>query len=68
MRALAVASGGSERLDLREVWRAAQPGGKLDLSRWLLIAAVVAMVGDALLIQLGVRLVRDRTRASAGLG
>ncbi len=68
LRALAVASGGSERLDLRDVWSAAQPGGELDLSRWLLIAVVVLLVGDALLTHLGVRLVRDRTRAPAGPG
>ena len=63
LRALAAASGGSERLDLRDVWSAPQPGGELDLSRWLLLAGLVALVGDALLTQLGVRLWRRR-RAS----
>ncbi len=60
LRAVAAASGGGERLDLRDVWSAPQPGGELDLSRWLLIAAVALLLGDALLTQLGVRLVRRR--------
>ena len=60
LRSLAAASGGAERLDLRDVWSAPQPGGELDLSRWLLIAALAVAVGDALLTQLGVRLWRER--------
>ena len=40
--------------------RCPQPGGELDLSRWLLLTGLVALVGDALLTQLGVRLWRRR--------
>jgi hypothetical protein len=58
LRALAAASGGAERVDLRDVWSAAQPGGELDLTRWMLIAAAVLVVAEALLTQLGVRLWR----------
>lgn len=65
LRALAAATGGSERTDLRDVWKAPQPRGELDPTRWLLIAFAVVLVTEALLTQLGVSLL-PRAKPAAG--
>lgn len=68
LRALALASGGAERADLRDVWSAEQPRGELDPTTWLLAAVVVLLVADALLTQLGVRLARRERRPEPAAG
>jgi len=45
-------SGGRAIADLRESWRPRPPGAPLPLSRWLLVAALLCFVADALLTRI----------------
>jgi len=53
LRAVSGRSGGVERVDLSDVWRAPRPAAFRDIRRWLLPALLVVMLLEALQSQVG---------------
>lgn len=65
LRSVAATSGGKELLELREAWRAPPQRPFADVRNWLLVAALLAMLADALITRTGWRLPRlSRPRRS----
>jgi uncharacterized membrane protein len=62
LRDASLRSGGAERVDLADVWRAPRPPAWRDLRRWLLIALVLALLLEAWQTRAGWSLVRRRTQ------
>ena len=62
LRQLSTRSGGEERLDLAEIWRAPRPVNWRSIRVWLLVAWAVFFVADAALTRLGVSLIPTRKR------
>jgi hypothetical protein len=62
LRALAQQTGGGERLDLTEVWKAPLPPSGSDAQVWLLLAALTIFLTDALLTKLGIQAFRGWPR------
>lgn len=60
LRLVARQSGGGERVDLTDVWRAPLPAGGSSAVPWLLGATLVVVLADALLTRLGIRLASPR--------
>jgi hypothetical protein len=56
--AVARASGGTERVDLAQVWQAPRHQGSRDLRPWLLILLLALFLIDAILTRLGLSLTR----------
>ncbi|MEY2880656.1 MAG: hypothetical protein RLZZ15_3036 [Verrucomicrobiota bacterium] len=65
LRALSARSGGQERLDLAQVWRAPRPITWRDVRAWALALWAVLFVADAALTRLGISLV-PRSAAPRG--
>jgi len=53
LRAVSGRSGGVERVDLSDVWRAPRPAAFRDIRRWLLPALLVLLLLEALQSQVG---------------
>lgn len=60
LRQLSTRSGGTERLDLAQVWKAPRPIAWRSIRRWVLIACVLCFLADAALTRLGVSLLPRR--------
>jgi hypothetical protein len=60
LQALSAASGGQERLDLAEVWRAPRPVAWRPVRAWVLMALAVLLVTEAALTRLGYSLMPRR--------
>jgi hypothetical protein len=56
LRQLSTSSGGTERLDLAQVWRAPRPIAWRSIRRWLLAAWALVFLADAVVTRLGVSL------------
>ena len=56
LRAVAMASGGRELLDLNDAWKSPPAEEFADLRLWLLLAALLVMIAEALITRLGWRL------------
>ena len=56
LRAVAMASGGRELLDLNDAWKSPPTEEFADLRLWLLLAALLVMIAEALITRLGWRL------------
>lgn len=65
LRQLSVRSGGAERLDLAQIWKAPRPIAWRSIRRWVLVAWALLFVADAALTRLGISLVRPRRVAAA---
>ena len=63
LRQLSTRSGGQERLDLAEVWRAPRPITWRSIRGWVLGLWAIVFLTDAALTRLGISLVRGRKRA-----
>ncbi|MDO8542467.1 MAG: VWA domain-containing protein [Opitutaceae bacterium] len=63
LRQLSVRSGGEERLDLAQVWRAPRPVSWRSIRAWALGFWAVVFVADAALTGLGISLLPSRKRA-----
>lgn len=57
LRQLSVRSGGQERLDLADVWRAPRPIAWRSIRRWILALWAIVFIADAALTRIGVSLV-----------
>jgi hypothetical protein len=64
LRQLSVRSGGQERLDLAQVWRAPRPITWRSVRAWALVAWALLFLSDAALTRLGISLVPRRWRAA----
>jgi hypothetical protein len=53
LRQIAAQSGGAERADLSDVWRAPRPEAWTDLTRWLAIALIVFLLAESLQTRTG---------------
>ncbi|MBI4820138.1 MAG: VWA domain-containing protein [Deltaproteobacteria bacterium] len=68
LRALSEASGGQERLNLADVWKAPRRGSSRDLSRGLLVAFLAALLLSELVDRLGIDFGRIPGSAKPGAG
>jgi hypothetical protein len=68
LRQLSQRSGGEERLDLAQIWRAPRPIAWRSIRPWLLALWAVLFVADAALTRVGVSLLRPLSRRSLGFG
>lgn len=62
LQRLSMRSGGQERLDLAQIWRAPRPPAWRSIRRWLLAGWIVLFLADVALTRLGVSLVPVRRR------
>src|SRR5262249_46385184 len=60
LRDASARSGGAERVDLSDVWRAPRPPAWRDVQRWLLIALMVALLLEAWQTRAGWNLLRGK--------
>jgi hypothetical protein len=60
LRQLAMRSGGTERLDLAQIWNAPRPITWRSIRRWLLVAWALFFIADAALTRIGVSLLPGR--------
>jgi hypothetical protein len=66
LRQLSARSGGTERLDLAQIWKAPRPDAWRSIRPWILGWWAVLFVADAALTRLGITLApRRRTSGSA---
>ena len=62
LRNVSARSGGSERVDLSDVWHALRPPAWRDVQRWLLIALVIALLLEAWQTRTGWTLLRPQSK------
>lgn len=64
LRQLSTRSGGTDRLDLAQIWDAPRPINWRSIRHWLLIAWAVLFIADAALTRIGVSLLPSRRLAA----
>ncbi|MEO5961431.1 MAG: vWA domain-containing protein, partial [Opitutaceae bacterium] len=64
LRQLSTRSGGTERLDLAQIWKAPRPIAWRSIRRWVLTAWAALFLADAVLTRLGISLLPGRRAAA----